>query len=184
MNKTGPRQFALLLLLVVAAAPARAQEKPTVGGAETRFAAGVVWQRGIFGDDDPEARSAPGVVVGMQVRHRTTGRVGASLELAFQPIGLPNPHFDESLHTLYLLAGPEVGRSVYFRPVGGVALQIWSGSRAESPFSFALAAGVAVGWSPTSRHGRFRPELVVRCSASPGALSTMIGMQVGMGVGR
>lgn len=175
--------FALCLLLV-AAAPARAQEEPRVGGAETRFAAGIVWQRGIFGDDDPEARSAPGVIVGMQVRHRTTGRVGASLELAFQPVGLPNPHFDEALHTLYVLAGPEIGRRLYVRPVGGVALQIWSGSRAESALSFALAAGIAVGWSPTSRGGRFRPELVVRCSASPGALSTVIGVQVGMGVGR
>ena len=72
-------------------------------GAETRFAAVVVWQRDIFGDDDP-----------------------------------------------------------------------------ESAFSFALAAGIVVGWSSTSRHGRFRPELVVRCSASPGALSTMIGVQVGV----
>jgi hypothetical protein len=173
------RTFALFLLLA-APAPARAQEEPRFGGAETRFAAGVVWQRGIFGDDDPEAQSAAGLIVGMQLRHRTTGRVGASLELAFQPIGLPNPHFDEALHTLYVLAGPEIGRRLYVRPVGGVALQIWSGSRAESAFSFALAAGVAVGWSLTSRDGRFRPELVVRCSASPGALSTMIGVQVGM----
>ena len=51
------------------------------------------------------------------------------------------------------------------RPASGLS----SGGRHRTPrfgpgpgrnraFSFALAAGIAVGWSPTSRDGRFRPE--------------------------
>jgi hypothetical protein len=155
--------------------PALAQQP--AGGAETRFSAGIVWQHGIFGDDDPEATSNTGVVLGMQVRHRTAGRVHASLEIALQPTGLRNPHFDETLRTLYVLAGPEIGRRTYVRPTAGVALQMWSGSLAESGANFALAIGVAVGRRANTRRMWLNPEFIVRCSGSPGAASTMIGIQ-------
>lgn len=160
------------------AAPAVAQESSGMSGAETRFAAGVVWQQGVFGDDDPEARSSIGAIVGLQVRRRTTRTLGASFEIAVQPIGIRNPHFDESLHTIYALAGPEIGRRTYVRPTGGVALQIWSGSSAESGLGFALAAGVAVGRRAQAGHRSFNPEFVIRCSASPGAAAVIVGGQV------
>lgn len=86
--------------------------------------------------------------------------------------------FDEALHAICSPDWKSAGEWTFVRWTASHS-QIWSGSRAESAFSFALAAGIAVGWSPTSRDGRFRPE-VVRCSASPGALSTMIGLQVGV----
>ena len=171
---------AALALALGSPAIAQDQGQERVGGAETRFAAGVVWQQGIFGDDDPEARSRLGAIVGLQVRHRTAGRVGASLELALQPIGLSNPHLDESLHTFYVLAGPEIGRRTYVRPVGGVALQAWSGSQAETGLNFALAFGVAVGRRIDMGRRWWNPEFVFRCSASPGAASAMIGFQMAM----
>jgi hypothetical protein len=178
-----PSFGAALVVGFVWVSPAFAQERGPGDGVETNYAAGVVWQRGIFGDDDPETRSAPGIILGLQVRDRTAGRTSASIELSFQPIGLANPHFDEALHTLYVLAGAQIGRRLYVRPAGGIALQMWTGSRTESAFSFALAAGFAVGWRDQSRHGRFHPELVVRCSASPGAISTLIGVQIAIGDG-
>ncbi|HYN09576.1 MAG TPA: hypothetical protein VES67_19495 [Vicinamibacterales bacterium] len=169
------------LLALAVTSPALAQEQQAAGGAETRYAAGVVWQGGVFGDDDPESLSRSGVILGLQVRHRTQGRVGASFEIAFQPVGLPNPHFDETLHTFYVLAGPEIGRRTYVRPVGGVALQAWSGSMTESGLNFALAAGIAVGRRMGTSRMWLNPEFVIRCSASPGAGSTMIGLQIAMG---
>jgi hypothetical protein len=168
----------MMLLALAFAGPASAQEQPRTGGAETRFAAGLVWQHGVFGDDDPESQSGLGAIVAVQVRRRTAGRTGASLEFAFQPVGLQNPHFDETLHTFYILAGPEIGRRFYVRPAGGVAIQAWSGSMTESGLNFALAVGVAVGRRVTSSDLGFNPEFVVRCSASPGAASAMIGMQI------
>ncbi len=175
----GPSNIAAgTVLLIALAVPARAQETPPVGGAEIRFAAGIVWQGGIFGDDDPESGSGPGAILGLQLRRRTTGLVGASLEFALQPIGLPNPHFDETLRTFYVMAGPEIGRRFYVRPAAGIALQMWSGAMAESGLGAALAAGIAVGWRRDMRRRGFSPEFVVRCSAAPGAASTMVGVQV------
>jgi hypothetical protein len=169
------------LAALVLAAPALAQDPATTGGAETRFAGGLVWQQGVFGDDDPESRSSMGAIVGLQIRRRSAGAVGASFELAVQPIGLRNPHFDESLHTVYALAGPEIGRRIYVRPTGGVALQMWSGSAAESGLGFALAAGIAVGRRTQTGSRWLNPEFVVRCSASPGAAALMVGVQAAIG---
>jgi hypothetical protein len=171
-----------VLLTLAFSTPALAQQP--AGGAETRFGAGVVWQHGIFGDDDPKSTAQIGAIFGMQVRHRTSGRVGASLEIAFEPLGLGNPHFDETLRTLYVLAGPEIGRRTYVRPAGGVALQMWSGSMAESSANFALALGVAIGRRAGTDRMWLNPEFVIRCSGSPGAASVMFGMQMAIGTRR
>ena len=159
--------------------PAAAQEPES--GAEARFSAGVVSQRGVFGDDNPKAASKLGVSLSAQVRRRTTGRTGFSFEAVWQPVGIPNPHFDETLNTLYFLIGPEIGRRTYVRPVVGVALQAWSGPQTESGLNFALAAGVAVGRRVPVRGAWLNPEFVVRCSAAPGAASTMLGLQMAVG---
>jgi len=167
------------LLTLAFSTPALAQQ--TTGGAETRFQAGVVWERGIFGDDDPKSTAQIGATFGVQVRHRTAGRIGASLEIAVQPIGLGNPHFGETLRTLYVLAGPEIGRQTYLRPTGGVAQQMWSGSMAESGANFAPAFGIAIGRRTGTDRMWLNPEFVIRCSGSPGAASAMFGMQMALG---
>jgi hypothetical protein len=168
------------LAAAIALSSSAAAQEPE-GGAEARFAVGVVSQRGVFGDDDPKAASTLGGSLSAQVRRRTTGRTGFSFETVWQPVGIPNPHFDETLNTVYFLIGPEIGRRTYVRPVGGVALQAWSGSQTESGLNFALAAGVAVGHRVAARRVWLNPEIVVRCSASPGAASTMLGVQMAVG---
>jgi hypothetical protein len=173
-----------MLLILAVGQPASAQERASTGGAETRVAAGLVWQQGVFGDDDPEAGSRLGAIVGVQVRRRTPGRLAASVEFVFQPIGLPNPHFDETLHTFSVIAGPEIGRRWYIRPAGGIALQMWSGSMTESGLNVAIAAGVAVGRRGTAGRIGLNPEFVVRSSGAPGAASLMVGMQLAFGARR
>lgn len=175
-----PTSFIAGLAAAFALSSSAAAQEPE-GGAEARFAVGVVSQRGVFGDESPKAASKLGVSLSAQVRRRTTGRTGLSFETVWQPVGIPNPHFDETLNTLYFLVGPEIGRRTYVRPVGGVALQAWSGSQAESGLNFALAAGVAVGHRVAARRVWLNPEIVVRCSASPGAASTMLGVQMAVG---
>jgi len=175
-----PTSFIAGLAAAFALSSSAAAQEPE-GGAEARFAVGVVSQRGVFGDESPKAASKLGVSLSAQVRRRTTRRTGFSFETVWQPVGIPNPHFDETLNTLYFLVGPEIGRRTYVRPVGGVALQAWSGSQAESGLNFALAAGVAVGHRVAARRVWLNPEIVVRCSASPGAASTMLGVQMAVG---
>lgn len=155
------------------------QAQQATGGVDVRIAPGFVRQGGIFGDDDPKSSSRFGVSIGAQVRGQSSRRTGLSLEAVFQPTGLRNPHFDETLRTLYLLVGPEIGRRTYVRPAGGVALQIWSGTMTESGMNLALAFGVAVGHRlhVGSRY-QLGPELIARGSFSPGAGSWMMGVQV------
>ena len=155
-----------------------AQEaSPAPPPADVRVAVGLARQGGIFGDDDPESSSGVGASLSVQVRGQMRRRTGASFEVTFQPIAIRNPHFDESLQTVFLLAGAEIGRTLYVRPAFGIGLQMWSGSSAESAGSVALAAGISIG-----RRGVGSPrtgiEAIARCAASHGALGWMIGAQV------
>jgi hypothetical protein len=133
---------------------------------------------GVFGDDNPRGVSGVGISIGLQVRGRPSQRTGPSFELAFEPIGVGNPHFDETLRTIYLMAGAEIGRRWYVRPAGGFALQLWSGSRAETGLNPALAMSVAVGRHLERGGVTVAIEGVGRTSFSPGALSWTLGMQV------
>ena len=170
---------AIVLTLVEAAA---AQEPPSSsGGAETRWTAGIVSQHGVFGDDSPRSTDNVGIVLGAQVRRRTTGFTGISFEAILQPVGIQNPHFDETLHTVLFLVGPEMGRRTYVRLAFGPAFQFWTGSRAETALNFALATGIAIGRRVSAGSRWINPELVVRCSASPGAGSVLIGAQLAIG---
>jgi len=174
--------FIAVLTLSVTAAAAQTQQPPPTG-ADVRVAVGIGQQGGVFGDDDPESSLGVGLSLAVQVRGQTARRTGASLEVAFHPIGIRNPHFDETLRTVFLLAGAEIGRTFYVRPAFGIGLQLWSGTRAESGGGFALGAGIAVG---RKRVGSARTglEVMARCAGSPGAIGWMIGVQVPIGLRR
>jgi hypothetical protein len=112
---------AVAVLISLAGPTAANAQDPAPGTVDVRFVPGIVRQGGIFGDDSPETAAATtGFTLGLQVRTANTRRTGFSLELTFQPIGVRNPHFDESLRSLYVLAGAEIGRRTYVRPAAGV----------------------------------------------------------------
>ena len=167
--------LATTILITIGTTASAQQPSP---GVDVRIAPGVVYQDGIFGDDDPKSASGIGAAISLQARGQTTRRTGFSFEATLQPIGLKNPHFDETLHTVYFVIGPEIGRRTYVRPVGGVALQLWSGSMAENGMNLALAAGVAVGHRRSVAAHDVGIELVAKGSCTPGACSALIGVQI------
>jgi hypothetical protein len=177
-----PNLAASLIALLACASAAAAQPAPPA--VEVRFAPGLGGLGGVFGDDDPESSATLGLSVGVQVRRGPANRLGLSFEAAFEPTGLGNPHFDETLRTVYALVGPEIGSRLYVRPAGGLAMQFWSGAFAASGMSAAIAAGVAVGYRRGSAPFRAGVEAVARASGSPGAASWFFGVQVPMSWGR
>ncbi len=162
----------------VAAAPAEGQE--SAAAVDVRLVPGFGAAGGIFGDDNPRTVAGVGASIGLQLRARPDRRTGASLEIAFEPIGIANPHFDETLRPIYVLAGAEIGRRWYVRPSGGIALQLWSGAFAERGITPALAMSVAVGRHLDRGQIRLGIEGVGRTSFSVGALSWTLGVQVPM----
>jgi hypothetical protein len=164
---------------VIAALPATAAaQQPESDRVELRFAPGLVQQYGVFGDDDPRGTSAIGPTLGFQLRRHPAHRTGFSFEATLQPTGIDNPHFDETLRSIYVQAGAEIGRRMYVRPSAGVAFQFWSGAFAADP-SIALAFGVAIGYRrPPGERASFWPELVARVSGGPGIGHAMVGVQV------
>ena len=160
---------------------AHAQD-PAPRTVDVRFVPGIVGQGGIFGDDSPEAAATTaGLTLGFQVRTANTRRTGFSLELTFQPVAVHNPHFDESLRSLYVLAGAEIGRRTYVRPAAGVALQMFSGAFAASP-SLGLALGVGVGHRrPVGDRMDVGVEFSAASSGGPGVGHWMMGVQVPIG---
>ena len=158
-----------------------------VSAQDVRLSPGLVWQAGVFGDDDPESTGGVRPTGSLLVRGQAARRAGLTFEATIEPLGIANPHFDERLHTVHLLIGPEIGRRLTIRPVVGVGVQIWTGSRAEDALGPALAAGIAIGHrhppGPGAAGSEWRrvhisPEFIARCSFSPGALSWMAGIQV------
>jgi len=178
------RAWAVGLLGFVAAlcGSAIAEAQEAARGVAVRFGAGVARQGGIFGDDDPRSRSGTGVTVTAQVRGQTDRRTGLALDLTLQPMGVGNPHFDETLQALYVQVGPEIGRRSYVRLAGGVAIQSWSGSRADAGLGLAPAFGIAIGRRISIRPGRdVAPEAIARWSVTHGAFAWIAGVQVPFG---
>lgn len=167
-----------LVFLVSSAALAQAAPPP---GAERRFVPGIVRQGGTFGDDHPLSSATTGITLGFQARRHPESRAGLTFEATLQPTAVQNPHFDERLRSIFAEVGFEIGRRIYVRPAGGVALQMWSGADAADP-GFALVMSVAAGYR---RHAGTRmtwaPEFVARSSASFGAWHWMLGVQVPIG---
>jgi len=171
------RTLALVSLLLFAAAlPAVAQSSP---GVEGRLVLGLTRQGGIFGDDSPRSSQRIGLTIGGQFRRHPERRAGLVLDLAFQPIPIRNPHFDERLQVMYVHIAPEIGRTVYVRPGGGVAVHLWSGRDAASSLRIAPSVGVAGGVRRTLGSGvRIGGEVILRTSFEPGALAWVAGAQV------
>lgn len=176
------RIVAVAVLVSLAAASSAYAQDPGPRTVDVRFVPGLVGQGGVFGDDSPEAaETTTAFTLGFQVRTANTRRTGFSLELTLQPIGVRNPHFDESLHSLYVLAGAEIGRRTYVRPAAGVALQMFSGTFAAGP-SVGLAFGVGVGHRrPVADRMDVGVEFTAATSASPGVGHWMMGVQVPIG---
>lgn len=176
------RTGAIVALCSLAGPIAAHAQDSAPGTVDIRFVPGIVGQGGIFGDDSPEeASTTAGLTLGLQIRTGNTRRTGLSLELTFQPVALQNPHFDESLRSLYVLAGAEIGRRTYVRPAAGVALQMFSGAFAEGP-SLGLALGVGVGHRrPVGDRMDVGVEFSAAASGSPGVGHWMMGVQVPIG---
>jgi hypothetical protein len=175
--------LAMTSFLVGMSSSASAQQTAPGPGPDVRIAPAVGYQGGVFGDDSPKSNDGAGFSIGAQVRGQTHRRTGFSFEAALQPIGIRNPHFDETLHTAYFLIGPEIGRRTYVRPAGGVALQMWSGTRAESGLDLALAFGLAIGHRRTMGNRDVGFEFVAKSSCSIGACSALLGLQVPVNMG-
>ena len=176
-------QIAVVAVLISLAGPTAVHAQDSAPRTvDLRLVPGIVGQGGIFGDDSPEgAGVTTGLTLGFQARTANTRRTGFSLELTFQPVGVRNPHFDESLHSLYVLAGAEIGRRTYVRPAAGVALQMFSGTFAAGP-SVGLAFGVGVGHRrPVADRMDIGVEFSAATSASPGVGHWMMGVQVPIG---
>jgi hypothetical protein len=168
------------VLTVAGARPARGQET----GPDVRVSVGVVRQDGVFGDDSPRSSDAKiGITAGLQLRGQTHRRTGAALDVVVQPVAIGNPHFDEALRTVSVLAGAEIGRSLYVRPMGGISFQAWSGAEAESGLNLGFASGIAVGKRHV-RGSRANVEGVGYATWSHGALSAIVGVQIPIRVSR
>jgi hypothetical protein len=186
LHRLSPAVAGLLVLVPSLVAPAAAQERP-LSSIELRLAPGIVWAGGTFGDDDPESTRGVRPTLSGLARGHSDRWFGASFEAALEPLGARNPHFDEHLRVLYLLAGVELGGIITVRPAIGAGIQLWSGSRATSSIGLARAASIAIG----HRHRRaavrgggvwtrvhVSPEAIARIAYSHGALSWMAGVQV------
>lgn len=173
---------AALAVGVITSSPAVAQD--------VRIAPGLVWHGAIFGDDDPKSAGSVRPTVSLVARGQLRRFVGLSFEALLEPLGVSNPHFDERLRSLHAMVGAEIGGRYTVRPAAGVALQLWSGSRAESGATLAPAIAIAIGHRhPPSGYRanstasaatlvHISPELVARMSYSHGAFSWMAGLQV------
>jgi hypothetical protein len=171
------------LTLVAALNPAHAQAQPQpASGVEARLTAGVGRQYGVFGDDSPKDSQGVAPSVGGHLLARRSPRFAWVLEGTLHPAGLKNPHFDESVSSLYVQFGPEFGRRVHVRPAVGMAVQSWSGSRSCQCMDLALAGGVAAGTAHLVGAGvRVTPELFARGAMAVGAFTSAVGVQVGVG---
>ena len=163
-------------LVAATASPVLAQDTSRPG-TEARLGIGIVWHGAVFGDDNPKGRTNIRPVVSGIVRTRADKGAGFTLEATFEPLGVRNPHFDERLHNLNLLAGVEIGRTFIVRPALGLGLQFWTGRSAESFVSPAINAGLSVGH-------RDKVEFIARGAFAPGVGSLMGGVQMPFTFGR
>jgi hypothetical protein len=147
-----------------------------------RIAAGVVSQRGTFGDDHPlSSKSQVGSTFSFGIRRHPTRRLGLAFEAALEPTPIRNPHFDESVSRLYLQIGSEIGRRIYVRPTIGGAIGGWSGAFSEGGLSLAPAVTVAAGYQQTLGGGwQLQPEFVARGTAEIGAFTRSLGVQIAL----
>jgi len=177
--KLSGRLTLALLLLTFAPASVPAQP-PDDDRRSIRVAAGVVSQRGTFGDDHPQSSTSQfGSTFSFGIRRHRLRRVGLAFDAALEPTPIRNPHFDESVSRLYLQIGYEIGRRIYVRPTIGGTVNAWSGAFSASGLSLAPAASLAAGYQQTLGGGwQLQPEFVARGTAEIGAFTRSLGLQV------
>ena len=164
----------VIVFLLFAAAPALAQSP---AGVEARVVVGISLQGGVFGDDSPRPSRGAGLTVGAQARWRPDRGTGVVVDVAFHPVALKNPHFDERLRVLTIQVAPEIGKNVYVRPGAGLALHFWSGDT-QAPVSFGPTFGAAFGiHREIGDSTRITPEIIASASVEPGALAWTLGAQ-------
>ncbi|MEX2271162.1 MAG: hypothetical protein WD690_06825 [Vicinamibacterales bacterium] len=103
--------FIAAAIAAVVATPAFAQPRPPAS-IDASVALGLVWHGAIVGDDDPKEAGAVRPIVSFIARGQLHRLAGFTFESTLEPMGLDNPHFDERLHSLHLLAGIEIGRAI------------------------------------------------------------------------
>jgi hypothetical protein len=175
-------QLTLAFLLLTLAPVSVPGQQPDDDRRSIRIAAGVVSQRGTFGDDHPlSSKSQVGSTFSFGIRRHPTRRLGLAFEAALEPTPIRNPHFDESVSRLYLQIGSEIGRRLYVRPTIGGTINGWSGALSAGGLSLAPAASLAAGYKQTLGGGwQLQPEFVARGTAEVGAFTRSVGLQIAL----
>jgi hypothetical protein len=170
--------FPLLMLAPLSALAQPADEDRR----SIRIAAGVVSQRGTFGDDHPlSSQSQAGSTFSFAIRRHPTRRLGLAFEAALEPTPIRNPHFDESVSRLYLQIGSEIGRRINVRPAIGGTINAWSGAFSAGGLRLAPAATLSAGYKQTLSGGwQVQPEFVARGTAEIGAFTRSLGLQIAL----
>jgi hypothetical protein len=174
-------QLTLAFLLLTLAPVSVPAQQPDDDRRSIRIAAGIVSQRGTFGDDHPLSSKSVGPTFSFGIRRHPVRRLGLAFEAALEPTAIRNPHFDESVSRLFLQIGSEIGRRVYVRPTIGGTVNAWSGAFSAGGLSLAPAATLAAGYKQTLGDGwQLQPEFVARGTAEIGAFTRSVGVQIAL----
>lgn len=175
-------QLTLAFLLLTLAPVGVLAQQPDDDRRSIRIAAGIVSQRGTFGDDHPlSSKSQVGSTFSFGVRRHPMRRLGLAFEAALEPTAIRNPHFDESVSRLFLQIGSEIGRRIYVRPTIGGTVNAWSGAFSTGGLRLAPSATLAAGYKQTLGEGwQIQPELVARGTAEIGAFTRSVGVQIAL----
>lgn len=161
-------------LFITAIHPSAAWAQQAKEGTVALMALGFVYQQAVFGDDNPRRNAGSGASIGIQIRGPRSGSRALVFEGTYHPNAVENPHYPEQFLPLCAQLGAQIGRRLYVRPSGGVAVQ--SGS-------FVPVLGVAIGREQVFG-GKYLAgaEFVIRASGSRGLVGWIAGLQVPIGV--
>lgn len=167
------RLIVMASVIVAGIYPRAIYAQQTKEGTASLVVPGFVYQQATFGDDDPKSNAGFGFTIGVQIRGPRSRSTALVFEGTFQPNAVENPHYPERFLPLYAQLGAQIGRGVYVRPSGGVALQ--SGSIAPV---VGVAIGREQGFGSKYLAGA---EFVIRGSGSHGLVGWIAGLQVPLG---
>lgn len=179
------RRVGVLVVLLTWLAPSAAFAQNESSGVGLRIVPGIGFASASFGDDSPRSSSSGTFTLGALFLFPISSKTDITVEATWRPIGIDNPHFDESFSSVYLLGGVEFGgESVYFRPSLGVDFQFWSGAMAGTDTGTAAALELALGFTRPIGTGRWHiaPEASVRFSVTSGLSSFVLLFSFGVGV--
>lgn len=168
--------IATALVIVAGVGPKAVYAQQPSDGAAYFLVPGLVYQQATFGDDDPRSAARFGPTIGVQFRGPRPRSMAFVFEATGQLHAVQNPHYPERFVPFYVQLGAQIGRRLYLRPSGGVALQ--SGSVAPV-FGAAIGRDQRVGNKYLAG-----AEFIVRVSGSHGLFGWIAGLQVPIGVRR